>query len=71
MNKSVLIAMSGGVDSSVAAWLLMQEGWLCQGAVMRLQTDDCGSQKDVQEGGQVGALLGIPFEVLDIHDNLQ
>ena len=71
MNKSVLIAMSGGVDSSVAAWLLMQEGWLCQGAVMRLLPDACGSQKDVQDAGQVAALLGIPFEVLPFQDNFR
>lgn len=71
MNKSVLAAMSGGVDSSVAAWLLMREGWLCRGAVMRLLPDACGSQRDVQDAGQVAALLGIPFEVLPFSGGFQ
>ena len=31
-----LIAMSGGVDSSVAAWLMLQQGWDCLGCTMKL-----------------------------------
>ena len=34
--KKVLIAMSGGVDSSVAASLMQQQGWDCIGATMTL-----------------------------------
>ena len=29
--KTALIAMSGGVDSSVAAWLMQQQGYQCEG----------------------------------------
>ena len=36
MNKTALIAMSGGVDSSVAAYLMQQKGFHCGGAVMQL-----------------------------------
>ena len=39
----VLIAMSGGVDSSVAAYLMQQQGWDCMGATMTLyRNEDIG-----------------------------
>ena len=72
--KRVLIAMSGGVDSSVTAWLLQQQGWDCAGATMRLyrNTDlgeachkTCCSQTDIDDASDVAFRLGIPFEVLD------
>ena len=36
MKKKVIIAMSGGVDSSVAAYLMIREGYECAGATMKL-----------------------------------
>ena len=36
MTKKALIAMSGGVDSSVAAYLCREAGYHCMGAIMRL-----------------------------------
>ena len=36
MKKRVLVAMSGGVDSSVAAWILKKQGYECIGATMKL-----------------------------------
>ena len=72
--KRVLVAMSGGVDSSVTAWLLQQQGWDCAGATMRLyrNTDlgeachkTCCSQTDIDDAGDVAFRLGMPFEVLD------
>lgn len=35
-GKSALIAMSGGVDSSVGAYLMITQGYRCEGATMRL-----------------------------------
>ncbi len=72
--ERVLIAMSGGVDSSVAAWLLKQQGYDCAGATMRLfrSTDlgeachkTCCSETDAEDAGDVAFRLGMPFEVLD------
>ena len=36
MNKKAIIAMSGGVDSSVAAYLMLNQGYECAGATMQL-----------------------------------
>ena len=42
-EKSALIAMSGGVDSSVAAYLMLRQGYRCQGTTMRLyRNEDLG-----------------------------
>ena len=35
-NRRVLVAMSGGVDSSAAAWLLREQGYDCVGVTMKL-----------------------------------
>ena len=54
----VLIAMSGGVDSSVAAYLMGQQGWDCLGATMTLYRNEdigisrsrtCCSLEDVED----------------------
>lgn len=73
-GQRVLVAMSGGVDSSVAAWLLMQQGYTCIGATMRLYDADtpgrsaaraCGNLTDIADAQAVAARLGIPHHVLD------
>ena len=67
-DTKALIAMSGGVDSSVAAYLTMREGFSCAGATMRLYDGDeatCGSLDAVEDARSVADLLGIPFYVLD------
>ncbi len=59
MKKKVLIAMSGGVDSSAAALLLLRQGYDCAGASLSL----CGNDTDGARA--VCAELGIPFYTFD------
>lgn len=71
-QKKAIIAMSGGVDSSVAAHLMKQKGYECLGVTMRLYDKekccDCGQEftsKDIQDAKKVADAVGIPFEVWD------
>ena len=63
-DRSALIAMSGGVDSSAAAYLTLEAGFRCQGATMRLLRRDGG--QDAADAEAVCRRLGIPFTVLDL-----
>ena len=45
MAKRVLVGMSGGVDSSVTAWLLRQQGYECIGVTMKLYNNDTIDRK--------------------------
>ncbi|MBR5741970.1 MAG: tRNA 2-thiouridine(34) synthase MnmA, partial [Firmicutes bacterium] len=74
IEKSALIAMSGGVDSSVAAYLMCADGYRCMGTTMRLYRNAeigmtashaCCTQRDVDDARDVAEELGIPYEVLD------
>ena len=63
MSHRALIAMSGGVDSSVAAWLTQQKGYNCIGATMRLLKAE---NADASDARAVAQRLGIPFHLLDL-----
>lgn len=72
-EKSALIAMSGGVDSSVAAYLTLKAGYRCVGVNMRLHQDagaglnrfhTCCTRQDMEDAAEVAAQLGIPYEIL-------
>ena len=67
MDNTAMIAMSGGVDSAVAAYLTLQEGFSCLGATMRLHDDFHGAE-DAQ---QVAQRLGIPLHILDFHEEFR
>lgn len=63
-----LVAMSGGVDSSVAAWLMLQQGYSCTGGTMRLcegLPGYCAGGDAVADVESVCNRLGIPFYSFD------
>ena len=64
-NNKALIGMSGGVDSSVAAFLTLQEGFSCVGGTMKLHDRSCGGSDDVADARAVCGRLGIPHAVFD------
>ena len=77
MKKKVLIGMSGGVDSSVAAYLLKQQGYEVIGATMQIWQHDgeveeieggCCSLSAVDDARRVCDKLEIPFYVLNFRD---
>ena len=75
MRERVLVAMSGGVDSSVAAALLVEQGYDVVGATMKLfcHGDDlpdrpCCSLDSVNDARRVCEQLGIPHYVLNLED---
>ena len=74
MEQGALIAMSGGVDSSVAAYLMLRDGWRCVGATMRLYRNEdlgleryrpCCSLEDAEDARAVADRLGIPHYVMN------
>lgn len=76
-QKSVLIGMSGGVDSSVAAALLKEQGYNVIGATMRLWTysdscdinhEGCCAESAVEDARRVCDKLGIDFYVMNFKD---
>lgn len=67
-SKKVFVAMSGGVDSSVAAFLLKNRGYDVTGVFMRCYNVDGCSEKDAEDARRVAAHLGIPFYVFDFEE---
>jgi len=72
--------MSGGVDSSVAAYILKQQNYDCTGAMMKLYDNEshntppannrgCCSLEDAEDARAVATALGIPFFVFNFTDS--
>ncbi len=77
MSQKALIAMSGGVDSSVAAFLMKERGCDCTGITLKLydNNDDeqrektCCSLDDIEDARSVCRRLGIPHYVYNFKDS--
>src|SRR6184192_1297282 len=69
-RKRVIVRMSGGVDSSVAAWLLKQQGFDVVGVFMKNWEDDdtdeyCSSRQDLVDAASVADAIGIELEAVN------
>lgn len=76
--KKALIAMSGGVDSSVAACLMKEQGYECMGVTMKLFHNEdvgiprehtCCSLDDIEDAAAVARSLSMPHHVFNFSDN--
>ena len=79
-GKKALIAMSGGVDSSVAACLMKQQCYTCIGVTMKLYDNEeigvssektCCTLKDVEDARFVAQALDMPYYVLNFKDKFE
>ena len=75
-----LIAMSGGVDSSVAAYLIKNQGYDCIGCTMKLYDNEnigisrsrtCCSLDDVEDARSVAYKIGMPYYVFNFKDGFR
>lgn len=79
-NARVVVAMSGGVDSSVAAALLVEQGFDVIGMMLRLWSEDaitggahnrCCTPAQMDDARKIANRLGIPFYVLDAKETFR
>lgn len=80
MNQKVMVAMSGGVDSSVAAYLLKEQGYDAAGVTLKLYSNDdigdpqghtCCSLEDVEDARSVAYALGMEHYVYNFSDDFR
>jgi len=69
-RERVVVGMSGGVDSSVAAWLLKQQGFDVVGVFMKNWEDDdtdeyCTSREDLVDAAAVADVIGIELDAVN------
>ncbi len=74
LGKKVAVAMSGGVDSSVVAWMLKQQGYEVEGFFLRLKFPDCALLNWRESEGRAylaAKTLGIPIHTLNFSQEFQ
>lgn len=81
MKKRVVVGMSGGVDSSVAAWLLKEQGYDVVGVTMQIwqEEDSCLASENggccgltaVEDARQVASRLEIPYYVMNFRQEFR
>ena len=74
-GKKVIVGMSGGVDSSVAAYLLKEQGYEVLGVTMQIwqegEEEGCCGLSAVEDARRVARLLDIPYYVLNFKQEFQ
>ena len=64
--KKILVAMSGGVDSTVVAYLLKQKGYEIEGVYMKLHDNPAYHENNIKKVKKVADFLGINYHILDL-----
>jgi len=71
MHKTVLLGMSGGVDSTVTAVLLQEQGYAVTGVYMRLHDNPAYHEANITRARKVADYLGIDLHIHDLTETFQ